>query len=354
VTGSAFTVLAIDGGGIRGIIPARVLQAIEERTGRPVAELFDLVAGTSTGGILALGLAKPDEHGRPQYAAKDLLDLYTRHGHEIFDKSTWQTFSSIGGLVHERYSVAALEGLMHERFGTTMLSQALVEVVVPTYDLTRPGPFFFKRLYARAQDKNWDVPFWQAARATSAAPTYFEPMALPRFPDDPPGWDHALVDGGVFANNPAACAYAEALEVIARSDAHQAREIHVVSLGTGTPPQHPGTVGSPVPFERAKGWGLAEWAAPMLHVVFDGVAKTVDHQMELLCRAGDDGRPHYHRIQGQLTTASPAMDDASQDNIQALLADAEAILADPQNAAVLDQVCAVLATTDRRLEHAPS
>jgi predicted acylesterase/phospholipase RssA len=346
VTRSAFSVLAIG-----GIIPARILQAIEERTGRPVAELFDLVAGTSTGGILALGLAKPDEHGRPQYAAEDLLDLYTRHGHEIFEKSTWHTVSSIGGVLHERYSVRALQELMRERFGTTMLSEALVEVVVPTYDLTRPGPFFFKRRCARAQDKNWDVPFWQAARATSAAPTYFEPMPLPRFPDDPSGWDHALVDGGVFANNPAACAYAEALEVIASSDAGEPADIHVVSLGTGTAPQHPGKVGSPVPFERAKGWGLAEWAAPMLHVVFDGVAKTVDHQMELLCRSGADGGPRYHRIQGELATASPSMDDGSRDNVQALLADADAILTDPENAATLDRACAALTAIDRRRAH---
>jgi predicted acylesterase/phospholipase RssA len=355
VARSAFSVLAIDGGGIRGIIPARILQAIEERTQRPIAELFDLVAGTSTGGIIALGLTKPNDDSRPQYSATELLELYTKHGREIFDKSTWHTVGSIGGLLHERYSVKALDRLLKERFGDTMLSEATVEVVVPTYDLTRPGPFFFKRLYARNQDKDWDLPFWQAARATSAAPTYFEPMALPRFADDPPDWDHALVDGGVFANNPAACAYAEALEVFTAKGDNRPIEIHVVSLGTGTPPQRPGEIGSPVPYERARGWGLAEWAAPMLHVVFDGVSKTVDHQMQLLCRDVEGSPPHYHRIQGELAEASPAMDDASDHNVQGLLADAERILTDDENKKQLDEACAALATiAAQRDQHAPT
>ena len=81
-----FSVLAVDGGGVRGVIPARVLQAIEEELKRPVCELFDVVAGTSTGGIIALGLTKPIDPGRhqPAYAASDLVDLYKNDGGQIF------------------------------------------------------------------------------------------------------------------------------------------------------------------------------------------------------------------------------------------------------------------------------
>ena len=334
MTRSAISVLAIDGGGMRGVIPAEVLRTIEERMKRPIADLFDLIAGTSTGGILALGLTKPHD-GRPQFSAEDLLGFYTANGEKIFNKLSWHMVGAAGGLLHERYSVRGLEELVKQRFGDVMLSEALTELVVPTYDLTRPGPFFFKRRYARDTAKSWDVPFWQAARATSAAPTYFDPMALPQFPGDPPGWDHALVDGGVFANNPAACAYAEALDVFA-PDPGMTLEIHVVSIGTGTPQQQPGHVGSPVPYERARGWGLAEWMAPMLHVVFDGVSKTVDHQMDLLCRVAKGETPHYHRIQGELREASTAMDDGSDHNIKGLLADAQRIVS--ENADELERV----------------
>src|SRR3954447_2106513 len=167
---ASVSVLSIDGGGIRGVIPATILQAIEEQMKRPIAEGFDVIAGTSTGGILALGLTKPAGKGArtPAFSAHDLLSLYVDHGHEIFDKTIWNT---VKVLVDERYSVKPLEALMKERFGETMLSEALTEVVIPTYDLTLPGPFFFKRLYARDEDNDdWDVEFWKAARATSAAP----------------------------------------------------------------------------------------------------------------------------------------------------------------------------------------
>src|SRR5918995_672220 len=84
---NTFKVLSIDGGGIRGIIPAMVLARLEKQTGRPIAEMFDLIAGTSTGGILALGLTLPSDDGKPRYAAKDLLELYEKDGSRIFPRS---------------------------------------------------------------------------------------------------------------------------------------------------------------------------------------------------------------------------------------------------------------------------
>ena len=82
-------VLSIDGGGIRGIIPALILAELEERTGKPVCELFDMIAGTSTGGILATGLTIPDEHGKPRWTAKELVGLYRDEGPSIFHRTRW-------------------------------------------------------------------------------------------------------------------------------------------------------------------------------------------------------------------------------------------------------------------------
>ena len=84
-----YKILAIDGGGIRGIIPATVLMEIERQTGKQIADLFDLIAGTSTGGILAVGLAKPGHDGRPEYAAADLRELYIQEATTIFPQSFW-------------------------------------------------------------------------------------------------------------------------------------------------------------------------------------------------------------------------------------------------------------------------
>jgi hypothetical protein len=330
----SFSVLAIDGGGIRGVIPARVLQEIERRMGRPVCEIFDLVAGTSTGGLIALGLTKPaaPESTAPAFSAEDLVALYRDHGSEIFPRSAWRRIRTLGGLSGVRYPSRPLERILEERFGDTLLSKALTELVIPTYDLSRPGSFFFKRQYTLTDDK-WDVPMRIAARATSAAPTYFDPAALAPFDGEAP---HALVDGGVFANNPAVSAYADALDLWG-ADA----EIHVVSIGCGQPPQTLGGRGSvPVLHAEARQWGLARWARPLLEVVFDGVAEAAEYQLARLCHHGDD-QPRYHRLQSKLPTAGFALDDASPQNIRRLLDDAQWLIEDER--AKLDGICATLA-----------
>jgi predicted acylesterase/phospholipase RssA len=331
---SRYTVLAVDGGGIRGIVPARVLQEIERRTRRPTCELFDLVAGTSTGGLVALGLSAPAIGGAtsPAYTASDLVALYRDHGGEIFHRPAWRRATTLGGLVGARYPARALEELLEARFGGTMISAALTELVIPSYDLSRPGPFFFKRRYPR-QDEAWDVPMALAARATSAAPTYFAPAPLEPFADEPP---YALVDGGVFANDPAVSAYAEALDLWGADV-----EIHVVSVGTGQPPQTPARGGRiPVPYREARRWGLARWARPLVDVVFDGIADAAEYQMKRLCHHGDDAHPRYHRLQSPLPTADHALDDASPGNVRRLLDDALALLHEEDER--LDALCATL------------
>ena len=328
-----YSILALDGGGIRGVIPAAVLDAIEQRLGRPAYELFDLVAGTSTGGIIALGLTVPGRGGAA-FTAADLVRLYRDHGDQIFPRPTFAGRLRTGwGWADVRYRAEPLEELLRDRFGTVKLSQALREVVIPSYDLSKPAPFFFKRKYARDESHHWDVEMWRAARASSAAPTYLDPAQLPAFEDE---GDHALVDGGVFANNPAACAYVDALDLWP-GDA----QMHVVSIGTGQPPEVPGRGNIPIPYQRARRWGLMRWARPIVDVVFDGAADAVEYQMLRLCRHGDEATPRYFRLQSSLPTASHRLDDASPRNLDALLRDAAALLR--EKAAELDSVCAALA-----------
>jgi patatin-like phospholipase/acyl hydrolase len=99
-------VLSIDGGGIRGLIPALVLAEIEDRTGRPVAELFDFVAGTSTGGLLACALTRPGDDGRPLFTAAEAANLYVEEGPLIFRQSLVRRITSVGGAFEERYDDA--------------------------------------------------------------------------------------------------------------------------------------------------------------------------------------------------------------------------------------------------------
>lgn len=309
-------ILSIDGGGIRGLIPAIVLHHIEQETGRPIADLFDVIAGTSTGGILAVGLTKPDDAGRPALSALDLVGLYEDRGEDIFPPSL---FSVIRQLDEEKYSARGLERALEETLGDAHISQAVTEVIVTAYDIERRAPVFFRTAKAKEEPEGYDFLMRDVARATSAAPTYFEPLRLAAVPPQP---DYALVDGGVYANNPGMCAFVDVHAGQARAD-----ETLMVSLGTGA-------LTRVLAYEKARDWGLVGWAPHILDVVFDGVSDTVDYQLRQIL--GD----RYHRFQTDLDMASDAMDDASSGNVHKLKLEAEELI--EQNRSRLDEVCRTL------------
>src|SRR5215210_6075788 len=318
-------VLSIDGGGIRGIIPATVLAEIERRTGKLTSEVFDLVAGTSTGGILALGLSKPGQGGKAQYSAETLIELYETEGGKIFDLSVWHQLQSVGGLAEEKYPSKGIDEVAKRYFDDVRLAEALTEILVTAYEIERRGPWFFKRRHARDQDTEGDnFLMREVAQATSAAPTYFEPLQL----EWGPHGKRAFIDGGVHSNNPAMCAHVEARKIYSEEN-----DFLVVSLGTGEPTRE-------MPYEEVKGWGLALWAQPILNVVFDGVSDTVDYQLrELLSTEEGDAR-RYYRFQTVLDTGKDDMDDASATNIRALKEKAKEIIDD--NDAALEALCSRL------------
>jgi predicted acylesterase/phospholipase RssA len=314
-------ILSIDGGGIRGIVPAVVLAEIEHRTQRPISQTFDLIAGTSTGGILSLGLCVPDDSGKPKYAAEKLVELYETRGSQIFHRDAWYRVWAMENILEAKYPTDGIEEVLQEYFADTRVSQSMAELLVASYDIERRKPFFFKRRHALAS-ADFDWPMWQAARATSAAPTYFEPAKL----SSESGDDYfALVDGGVYANNPAMCAYAEA-----RSIWPEEADLLVVSLGTGQ-------LTRSIPYDQARNWGLAKWAQPILGVVFDGVSDTVDYQLEDLCRDTKTRVSGYFRYQVTLSSGNDDMDDTSRTNIRALKLLAEDLI--EQRKRDLDDMC---------------
>src|SRR5216683_4028303 len=211
-------VLSIDGGGIRGIIPASILEALEQCIGRELHQVFDLIAGTSTGGIIALGIGTTANGGKP-YRPEDLVGLYVANGPSIFKKDLLTPLKSFFG---PKYAPDALEKVLSIFFGETELRSALTPLLISSYDLQRQVPFFFKS-HRIAEDPTYNWKVRQIARATSAAPTFFPPLHLRG-----DGKDHALVDGGIFVNNPAVAAYAEARHVYP-----DASEFVIVSVGTG-------------------------------------------------------------------------------------------------------------------------
>jgi uncharacterized protein len=301
-------VLSIDGGGIRGLIPALVLTELERRSGRRVFELFDLIAGTSTGGILACALCAP----QPLPAA-ELVALYEDEGPKIFDRNVFQRIRSGEGLIDERYDADALDSALERFLADKRLAEARPDLLVPAYNMTEPGPYFFKTRKARENPGQEDFPLSIVARATAAAPTYFEPLEVNEV---------ALVDGGVFAGNPAMSAFAEVLRF------QPTAEVLLLSLGTGQRTRKR-------TFDQIKDWGLVEWAKPILDVVFDGMSDVVDYQLE---HALADGR--YWRLQTELDLASDDLDDASEGNLELLRRHGEDLI--DRESEVLDEIVTAL------------
>jgi uncharacterized protein len=309
-------ILSIDGGGIRGLIPALVLERIEQGTGRPIAELFDVIAGTSTGGILALGLTCPGEDGRPRYTAAELAELYVKDGATIFPS---RIIATARQLIEPKYPAAGRERVLEEKLGGAMLSDAVTDVIVTAYDIERREPVFFRSALAKRFGDH-DFRARDVALATSAAPTYFPPVRLPAAGPEPA---YALVDGGVFANNPGMCAFVDDSTVNGDGD-----RVLMVSLGTGVLTRR-------FEYEDARRWGLVQWAPRLLDVVFSGVSDTVDYQLKTLL----GGR--YHRLQVTLDKASDSMDDASSTNLQDLAAQAHELIGRAD--AEIDSICTALA-----------
>ncbi|RKQ50712.1 patatin-like phospholipase/acyl hydrolase [Roseivirga pacifica] len=312
-------ILSIDGGGIRGIIPGTILNYIEseiqKRTNNPdsrLADHFDLVAGTSTGGILTCTYLMCDENGQSKYSAADALNIYLERGGDIFSLSFWRKLWTIFGIRRPKYSVDALESALHDYFGDTMTADLKRPCIITSYDIRdRKAVFFNKVDGVNNPVRNYKVK--DVARATSAAPTYFKPARIKSAIDAP----LVLVDGGVFANNPTLCAYAEARTLdFGKQDTPgdiafpSAEDMFVLSLGTGTEQE-------PYYYDKAKNWGMVSWIQPIIDIMMSGNSETVDYQLKQMFKAVKK-QGSYHRIQPSLHNAKSQMDDVSPQNLNAL------------------------------------
>ncbi len=293
-------ILSVDGGGIRGIIPAIVLAEIEYRTKKPISQMFDLMVGTSTGGIIVAGLCNK------QYSALDLVDLYQKDGPHIF-KSSFFRRSIFSWLNCAQYSCKNIECVLNRYFGDSTLADATSNLMLTSYDIKNNYPFFFK---SWREDRNF-IKLKDALRATTAAPTYFVPKYLKINQKE-----MVLVDGGVFANNPAACAYASGKKLFPNDD------IVLLSIGTGRTDRS---------IANSRRFGKIGWIKPLLNVMFASSLDAVNYQLNQVI--GDK----YIRIQSQLKIASPDMDNITSKNIKSLQQEANAMIEDNQK--VIEKFC---------------
>ena len=219
-----FRILAIDGGGIKGIFPAAFLASLEERYlgGDSVAQHFDLIAGTSTGGIIALGLGA----GLPAAA---LLDLYIRRGREIFPPQRWhgRLLGKLRQCFRFRYGRDALAHVLDETFGQKTFGESHSRLCVPSFDGRHSEVYVFKTPHHPDYKQDGEERMAKVAMATSAAPTFFRPLE---------DGGYSFVDGGVWCNNPIMVGLVDALACFAVPR----ERVRILSLGCG---DNPYTVG---------------------------------------------------------------------------------------------------------------
>lgn len=312
-------ILCIDGGGIRGIVPAILLRTLEEKlqrlTKNPHARLsnfFDFMAGTSTGGILTcLYLTPSDSPDKfSKYSAAEAANLYIEHGGTIFDIPVWKKLESVGGLTDEKFDATALEKLLKKYFGMQKLSKLVKPCLITSYDLKRRRLHLFTQADAQHGGDGYDFYLKDVCRATSAAPTYFEPNLVYSLSRTP----YPLVDGGVVVNNPAMCAYSEVRNALPANGKEKvtASDMFILSFGTGS-------LEKPYEYEKAKNWGIVSWVSPVIDIMMSGSNEVTHHYLSKIFDAVNCSDQYVRITPSGMYNADYNMANASEQNIRALV-----------------------------------
>ncbi|KAF9661054.1 hypothetical protein SADUNF_Sadunf19G0028000 [Salix dunnii] len=372
--GDFVTILSIDGGGVRGIIPSEVLCALESKLQKldvdnkdaGIADYFDFIAGTSTGGLMTAMLTTPNAEKRPMFEAKDIVKFYLEKSPLIFPPTTEQLLeddqrfhdeAAINSLLDEatkqiklcykinqsiidtliaiirflltcpwipsfirkrlrrtlvfpKYDGVTLHELINEQMGQKLLSDALTDVIIPTFDIKLFKPIIFSSLKAK-RDKSKDARTADVCVGTTAAPSYLPPYFFKTTAD------FNLADGGLAANNPSLVAVCEVM----KEQKINGRQLLILSLGTGEADQSDRYVVGDDPSK----WGLIKWlrynensGSPLIEILTtasDEMISTYISTIFQYCGWGEN----YYRLQADMKLSEVVMDDARHENLKNLV-----------------------------------
>jgi patatin-like phospholipase/acyl hydrolase len=310
-----FRILSIDGGGMRGIVPVTILKSIEKQTGKRIFELFDLIAGTSTGALIACALTVSDDGKTPKYTLDDIEKMYTEKGEDIFPH-----FSKLGRLEKDvtnlfkpLYSAKGLYEVISQFMGNKKMSHCLRPLFIPSYDIESNTAVIFKSRNITDEKQPIDPLLYDVCRATTAAPTF-----LPAYSFNYNGKPGTFIDGGVYMNNPSVGAIVEATkyghEACYRSTyskpAVQLSDICLLSLGTGH--YQDGLM-----YKKVSNAGELGWASTIPDLMMQGVNETTCYEANELLEEGN-----FLRLNIKIDDpAHDNMTDASAETMDYLIAE---------------------------------
>ncbi|KAI5598214.1 hypothetical protein BDE02_02G118000 [Populus trichocarpa] len=349
--GNLITVLSIDGGGIRGIIPGTILAFLESELQKldgedaRLADYFDVISGTSTGGLVTAMLTAPNEQNRPLFAAKDINDFYLKHSPRIFPQDG-SPFAAAGNLIKAfsgpKYDGKYLHSIVKEKLGDKRLHQTLTNVVIPTFDIKYLQPTIFSS-YQVKNDPSTDALLSDICIGTSAAPTYLPAHYFETKDSEGKVRGFNLVDGGVAANNPTLVAIGEVSKEINRDSPDffpvkptDYGRFLVLSLGTGTAKTE-----EKYDANKAAKWGVLGWltsdnSTPLVDVFTQASSDMVDLHLGTVFQALLSEK-NYLRIQDDTLTGTLAsVDIATKENLENLVKVGEGLLKKPVSRVNLD------------------
>eukprot|EP00253_Pinus_taeda_P006799 PITA_06799 len=328
--GKMITILSIDGGGVRGIIPAAILEFLEEKLqeldgpGVSIADYFDLITGTSTGGLVTAMLAAPNDNNRPLFPAKDITKFYLDNCPHIFPQIEGLFQSAIKYLSGPKYSGDYLHKIMRTYLGDTRLHQTLTNVMITAYDIKIQQPAIFTTFKAK-RDELEDALLADVCIGTSAAPTYLPAHFFQTKDSSDNAKSFNLIDGGVAVNNPTLLAINQVIQralvrcpdfLVPTSKACDSSKFLVLSLGTGQ------KIATYDAIDAAK-WGLLKWLSndgkvPITDMFQQACADMVDVHATVVFQAFNSEK-NYLRIQVELSEDTSSTDLSTKKNLEELV-----------------------------------
>ncbi|KAL4332251.1 hypothetical protein GQ457_07G025650 [Hibiscus cannabinus] len=340
------TILSIDGGGIRGLIPGTILAFLESELQKldgeeaRLADYFDVITGTSTGGLVTAMLTTPDPNNqnRPLFAAKDINDFYLEHCPKIFpqDRTPFAPAANlVKSLTGPKYDGEYLHNIVREKLGETRLHQTLTNVVIPTFDIKKLQPKIFSS-YEVKNNPCKNALLSDICIGTSAAPTYLPAHQFETKDSTGKVEEFNLIDGGVAANNPTLVAINEVTKEITRGSPDffpikpdDYTRFLVLSLGTGSKKCE-----EKYPAQMASKWGLLGWltcdhSTPLIDVFMQASSDMVDFHNATVFKALKSEKS-YIRIQDDTLCGTVAsVDIATKENLEDLVKVGENLLKKP-------------------------
>lgn len=297
-------ILAIDGGGVYGLLPAHVLKYVEEKAQKPITELFDVVMGTSTGALLSVLLTVPGKENQPKYSARDVIDIYNEDGKWIFYSPWYHRILTLNGWIGPKYMTKERSRIFHKYLGNLYFDQLMNNVVIPAYGVNEREPLLFINWKEKSmEDINFAVS--DLLMGAVSPPGFFPSVVFGSRQDR-----FVLADGAIFVNNPALAATLIAMKV------YPNKKYILVSLGTGE------TKIEPQKADAVIDWGDIQWGEEIVPVFMQSSMKFDN----VLLEKAFPFPVEVFRFNKEISGFKRAIDDIAPSNLDRLNKEGESIV----------------------------